>query len=328
MKKQLCGLLVGTVLLASGLSAYAENVTYTTSTKYAVGKAGKIEVTTTVNGAAAGAQLTYLAYNGEAVSKETIVYVDQIEAKDSETPTFKYYTDSKNVRATVKFGSDMTGQTVQQADIPGYKITISAGEGGTVDTASAPGNVIGVPEENGTSLKFFPVKADSGYVVDTITFTGTGSAPQTISADEFMVGTDGIYVGTEITSDGTLALTFKERETENYSISAVRGVFRAGTEAGATAASKELTVLASANCPDSAEYGIAISKNSDMTGAEYYQALGKGADGQFMVKLYSEDGEGFDASATYYAQGYYGAEGSETLTGTPITITYTGGAQE
>ena len=65
-----------------------------------------------------------------------------------------------------------------------------------------------------------------------------------------------------------------------------------------------------------------------MTGAEYYQALGKGADGQFMVKLYSEDGEGFDASATYYAQGYYGAEGSKTLTGTPITITYTGGAQE
>ena len=42
------------------------------------------------------------------------------------------------------------------------------------------------------------IKADAGYNVDTVMFTGAGSISQTISVDEFMIGTDEIYVGAEI----------------------------------------------------------------------------------------------------------------------------------
>ena len=305
-KKILGTCLCMTIILSQALCVMAAP-TYVTETKYEADN--KIEVTTTINGATKGDQLTYLAY--KPVGEETeptsgnIVYIDQHEITEAETTTytFSYKTDSTDIGATVKFGGASEAGAdigVTDSSIPGVTYTINL-SGGVNETdkkvvASAEGSFTKIACIIGEGKVLTGV---SKKVSETTTELATNKWYS--SADGFWISND------ELAEGATYTLTVTETEADPTVTKLGHETFDKMSDQ--TTAGSRLCVVGRVEGLCS-EYGIIISNTaittteglaptevgadgttidfSSLSGTYKFKALGKGSNGQFMVSL--EDG--------------------------------------
>ena len=259
------------LLVSSAVVSFAAN--YTTTTKYL--NQNTIEVTSTASGLEEGDMATYVAYN-DTFSEANAVYIDQATANGTDDVTFKYQTNSDNVKATVKFGGSKE-EAAQDATFTGYAVNV------TVDGADA--GVVRVPEvdadyDSEYLAREIPVAIEAGKAVKSVKVNGEEVAVWYVK--------DGVVV---IYSNVILADANVEITTDAAKATVMLGTVKA--EAG------KITAFAKATCAADTEYGILIG-GTDVEGAKNWNeasdysttvklpALGMGNDGGYCVEVEDE----------------------------------------
>lgn len=287
------------------LSVFAVNVsaaTFTTTTTYNTTDSSKVDVKSTIIGADANDQITYLAYDatkngGVPVGGETsnIVYIDQAAADSSGKCEFLYTAEiSKIGKTDVKFGAGKTSSITVDVNDP---------DADSIDTYTV--NIVG---ENKTIVKNTPyvLPIIAGKRISSITLNGTPinasiiignkySFPNVIGGDVLTINYEDIATSSGITKGG--APTVKPPVLNEV-----------------TPAANEITTfnkvnVSTADAAKTVEYGILFSKTvtvptfsgnfADLTSGTMspnvvkgtgnavikYKALGVGSNGIFAVRL-------------------------------------------
>lgn len=324
------GLAVGIAMFVVAGSTIASAASYSTTTEYA--SEGKVKVITNVTEATDGTQLTYLAYNGESATEESIVYIDQQTVVDS-AAKFEYTatlgTEGRQISSTgtkVLYGA--TGQTTATDGDLGDGVTISAAEGAVNYTVVA---VSYLPGESAT----FTVNVTPGYILTGVSYV-MGAAEAVVVADAqagvavpAFVITDNVVVTATVeeiaadivtTTDTQAFYNFTTNGIENDPlndkfITTVGVLTKApvGVEFGILFSDAVIDTTATASF-------VEPSNAAPASGTVVkYKALGYGSDLKYAVKLI-DDGEFFKAGQKYYTVPYTKVGDTWTF-GTQVTFT-------
>lgn len=293
MLKRLVSAVVGATCIAAtvGVSATTPNVS--TTTVYNGTDTSKIKVTSTVQDAATGNIYTYLASTAETVTQGSdIVYIDQ-KTGDGTNVVFEYVTESTGVNATVKVGgksSDGTAYTAASGTIPAAKTSINV----TVDEGT---------EEN-QDLDLSKAKNDDYVPIDLGDTTKVVASIKLGGEDftDYFVSKGKVWIKKSDLTQGEKIEIAAKKETAASEIAAPGAGFLKGTEEGAVDSIIVMGKIEGA----ATSYGVEISSDESFSDSTPYEALGKGTDGMFAVKLENLEGGGMTAG-TYYARVYFQA---------------------
>lgn len=296
MLKKFVSTVVGVSCAVAALGVSATSPTIQTTTTYSGSGPAKIEVTTTVTGAASGNVYTYLAYDkGVATvpTRDQIVYVDQQKATGTNV-TFNYVTDSANIESNVKVGGKSAAgeaYTPTSGTIPAAPGNVSV----TVNGIAASDVTVDMTATSGTyvSISYTDANPVNGVTVD-----GTEV--------DWFAGNGVVWVKVDALKNvtkPTVAITTAAAATVETQTLASGYMAAAGEDDAAVIALGQVT-------GDVAEYGIAFSTDSNFTSPKYLQALGRNNEGQFAIKWV---GYGSELTGTVYAKVYTGVEGRRVL---------------
>lgn len=323
MKRILVCALAAMILMASCLTAFATS--YNTTTSYVTEYGGEwLQVSTHVTDADEGEMLTYLAYNDAnddaTIADTEVVFIDQTTVPATGEANFVYLTGKGNLTGVdLKFGTNKAGANVVDSTVPSRAYA--------VEYKGATYNVV-VPTAAVETVIVTDLTLVVGEELVSATYDSTDVTGAVAIADgKITIQDSASFNGGTIvvTSEATIEPIDPPTINNGKTLSAV---FAKDVEGKLE---ETLTVFGYAVSDLATGWGgIVVSKDADAIAAykagdetadvDVYEALYKGAEGDFAVQLVNKTGtEDLTAGPVYAC--IYVTNSQHTAYGDTLTLT-------